>query len=438
MRNRPQLVAVAVGALLLAASCSNSSGTTGATGDGAAKGPATTASAADLAKNLPSDQPGVTDTEIRVASLGSVSNSFGVDLSQAPKGAQAYFDMVNANGGIYGRKLVLAKQYDDQGLKNKETVTGLVSDNTSFAVVAVSSPLFTGAPELADAGIPTFGWVNSTDWAGPPNFFGNRASANCITCGTPQVPYAARDAGAKKIGIIAYGFDQSKVCADGVKNAFNEFPVAEVAFVDDTVPLGATDYTVQVQKMKDQNIDVVVTCTDTNSVINLSREMKKQQATTKLFLQAGYESDLLANFSDVLEGSYVFTSVSPVETEPAPPGLADYKKWIANVPGAKVGEQSIIGWVNAELLYQGLVAAGPEFTQLSVVDALNQITDWRAGGVVPPVNWTVAHDQFPDPLCQATVRVQGGKFVPVFGDPGKPFTCLSFNGDLPAKAPTVG
>jgi ABC-type branched-subunit amino acid transport system substrate-binding protein len=435
MRHR-HLAALALGSLLVAASCSNSSGGSTSAGGGAGNQTATTASAEDLKKNVPSDQPGVTDTEIRVAALGSFTNAFGVDLTQSPGGAQAFFDMVNANGGIYGRKLVLTKQYDDQGLKNKDTVTRLVSDNLAFAVLPVSSPLFTGAQELADTGLPTFGWVNGQDWEGPANFFGQRQTAICIECGLPQHAYAARDAGAKKIGAIAYGFEQSKVCADGVKNTFNTFPVAQVTYVDDTVPLGNTDYTVQVQRMKDEGIDFAVSCLDANGAISLSREMKKQQVRTNLFVQ-NYESDVLTNFSDVLEGAYVFTTVAPTETEPPPPGLVDYKKWIAGIPGAKVGEQSIVGWVNAELFYEGLVAAGPEFTQQSVVDAINQFTDWDANGVVPPVNWTTGHVQAPDPLCEATVRVQGGKFVPVFGDPGKPFTCLGLQGELPAKAPTV-
>jgi branched-chain amino acid transport system substrate-binding protein len=427
--------AVLVVSAVIVAGCSNSAGGSGTAPGGSSGGPGTTASAADLARNIPSTQPGVTDTEIRVASLGAVTNAVGADFAQSPKGTQAFFDMVNANGGIYGRKLVISEQLDDQMLKNKQTVTDLVARNSVFAVLPVTAVLFTGAPELAESGIPTFGWLNSEDWAGPPSFFAERGSALCIACGTPQVPYAAREAGAERVGILSYGVEQAKTCADGQRSSFERFPVAEVAFVDDAIPLGSTDYSVQVQKMKDDDIDMVVACMDNNSVSTLAREMKKQQVKTILYVQNGYEADLINNFGDAFEGSYIYTAVAPVESDPAPPGLAEYEKWIGGVEGAKVGEQSIIGWVHAQLLYDGLVAAGPEFTQQSVVAAINQFTSWNANGVVSPIDWTKAHDQPASPVCVSTVRVEGGRFVPVFGEPGKPFTCLSQDQPLPDKAP---
>ena len=39
----------------------------------------------------------------------------------------------------------------------------------------------------------------------------------------------------------------------------------------------------------------------------------------------------------------------------------------------------------------GLKAAGPNFTRQKVVDATNKITNYTAGGIVAPINWTTAH-----------------------------------------------
>ena len=69
-----------------------------------------------------------------------VTASGGADMSNAPKGAKAYFDCVNANGGINGRPI----QYtwvDDQTRPDKaaENAKKLVEDDKAVALVGRAS-----------------------------------------------------------------------------------------------------------------------------------------------------------------------------------------------------------------------------------------------------------------------------------------------------------
>ncbi len=50
-------------------------------------------------------------------------------------GIQAYFDFRNSTGGVWGRKLVLAKKVDDELSKNQEKALEVVSANDTFAHV---------------------------------------------------------------------------------------------------------------------------------------------------------------------------------------------------------------------------------------------------------------------------------------------------------------
>ena len=115
---------------------------------------------------------------------------------------------------------------------------------------------------------------------------------------------------------------------------------------------------------------------------------------------------------------------TPFEATQPPPGLQDYFTWIDKVPGAERGELSLTGWLNADLLYRGLVAAGPEFTRDKVVAAINQMKDWDADGITVGTNWTTAHTTEGSPSCFAAVRIEHSTFVPQTGEPGKPFLCL--------------
>ena len=86
-------------------------------------------------------------------------------------------------------------------------------------------------------------------------------------------------------------------------------------------------------------------------------------------------------------------------------------------------EITAAGWLNADLLYKGLVAAGPEFTQQSVIDAINQM-QWDADGMIPGVDWTIGHESDPPETCVNLVKIEDGEFVPQLQQPGKPYLCF--------------
>ena len=98
--------------------------------------------------------------------------------------------------------------------------------------------------------------------------------------------------------------------------------------------------------------------------------------------------------------------------------------------GAKQTELAVYGWVAADQFVQGLKAAGPDFTRQKVIDALNTMKAYDASGLIPPIDWTVQHDNQVDTACQALTKIENGRFVPVFGSAGKPFICFR---NLPAK-----
>jgi ABC-type branched-subunit amino acid transport system substrate-binding protein len=233
-----------------------------------------------------------------------------------------------------------------------------------------------------------------------------------------------KQTGAKKLGLLAYGVPQSAECADGVKASFEKWPSAEIAFSDTGLPFGTTDLSVQVSKMKEAGVDFVTTCMDTNGAITLGRELKRQGVNAPQYLPNGYDAELISKFGDVIDGSYVGIGFVPFESSTPPPGLTDYFQWIDKVPGAKRNELSLAGWMNADLLYQGLKAAGPEFTQASVVQAINGMRNWTADGIGPGIDWTTAHDSDSEETCLAIVKIQGGKFVPQFTEPNKGLLCL--------------
>jgi ABC-type branched-subunit amino acid transport system substrate-binding protein len=391
------------------------------------------------------DQPGVTDKEIKVGGVATVSGDpTGNTLGDSFDGVEAYFDYVNSTeGGVFGRKLVLDSKRDDALANNRAEVQGLLSQDEVFAAMPMAADLFSGADLLEKAGTPTFGvniqaeWGSEDNKPGPANFFGQYGSFHCFTCGLPTpMVWLAKKLGLERVGIVAYQVPQSAACATGLENSFKKYPVAKVVFLDKSLQFGNPDYSAQVAKMKDEGVDYVITCIDGNGTVNLAREMKKQGLDAVQILPNAYDHELISKNADLLDGDYSFTPFAPFETKPKPPGLKLYDKWIKKAGGAR-NEHSLDGWLNADLFVTGLKAAGPDFTQQKVVDAINKITDYRAQGLLPGVDWTVAHQQ--DPACYSMMKIVKGSFKPMFGKPGKPFICLpSTLKKIPAKPQIAG
>src|SRR5947209_1981957 len=65
--------------------------------------------------------PGVTDTTVTIGSTDPLTGPAAPGYSEIPAAAQAYFNYVNANGGINGRKITL--KYLDDAYNPTQTVT---------------------------------------------------------------------------------------------------------------------------------------------------------------------------------------------------------------------------------------------------------------------------------------------------------------------------
>jgi hypothetical protein len=291
--------------------------------------------------------------------------------------------------------------------------------------------------------VPTFGWNINTEWEGPENLFGEKGSYLCFDCGSPFLPFLAHQAGLSKAGIIAYTAAQSAACAEGQKKSYERFGAAagvELAFEDSSLGFGFTPGTLDgdIQAMRDRGVQFLGTCIDGAGSGRLGESIQRADLDIVQYLPNGYDPDIVEQFGDVLEGSYVNSFTFPFEAEDPPEGMQQYKQAMEDTE-TDVNELSLAGWISADLFVTGLRAvadSGDDLSRQSLVDAVNAMDDYDAGGILPGTDWTIAHDQLEDEPCLAFLKIEGGEFVPTIGQPGKPFVCLnSENPDF--DAPTI-
>ena len=153
-----------------------------------------------------------------------MTNPLNAPYGDIFKGVKAYFDMVNSKGGIYGRKLELVSERDDQMTQNQQRGPGLLTQDNVFAAVGLATIFdFSGADELAKNGIPTLRLEHQRRLE-QARTCSATSGALCLGCSGVDLPWMAKQLDKKKIGVLAYNVDDSKKCAEGRQEVVRGLP----------------------------------------------------------------------------------------------------------------------------------------------------------------------------------------------------------------------
>ena len=386
---------------------------------------------------------GVFPHKIVLGGLASLTGPLPADFAPAFAGVRAYLDMVNAEGGVNGRRLDFAYPLDDQSSPTVDAsqARALVDQYHVFAVVGVATPSFSGASFLASHDVPTFGYdVNpNSQWLAGPSLFGSTGSYTDFTAPQLQAVYLAEKHHVKSAAVLAYDISESQQGCEGVVNGFHRYWIP-IAVEDMSIPAPATNLYSDVARMRAAGVGMVVSCLDVGGNVLLSDTMHQEgmSGVTQLWFD-GYDQRDLEQFPVAMDGVYFLLQQVPFEVAKLDPGVYPGMDEFVSMlqryePGSLPSVAALAGWTSAALFVKGLRLIGHDVTRTRLVAALNRITDFTADGVMPPVDWRTGHDRVNGPTnCSAFVQVQGDRFVPVYGTPPSVLSC--FPVPPPAKGP---
>ena len=453
------VIAIMLGVVLVAAACGNDDDSSGRAGDGVV-GEETSEETSEPAPEPDDDSeetsepapepddsdvfipiegvPGVSDEEIGVAVIATKANNpLGTCILDCYKtGIQAYFDMVNSEGGLYGRQLVIHETLDDELFNNQAASLEVIAEEDSLAVFTAT--LFaSGWADLDEAGVPSYHWgLHPSTANGLQSNFSIQAPS-CANCTNRFMPFLVQQAGATRVASLGYGISEnSKVCAstyaDSIEAYFDEVG-AEVVYLNDEMAFGLPNGVgPEVTAMVEAGVDFIASCLDLNAMKTIAQELERQGVRDQITMHHpnSYDHDFVAEAGSLFDGDFVVVGFAPFESRGVP-AVAEFLEWV-DAQGGQVAEQTMFGWINADLFVQGLKAAGPEFNRESLIEATNtMLTDYSADGLVNPIDWSRQHDS-PTPEdrisnghrheCSGIVRMQGGAFELVGGS-NSPFLC---------------
>lgn len=313
-------------------------------------------------------EPGVTKDEIKLGGVFALSGPARLVMEPYEQGIRIVFNKVNADGGIYGRKIKWI--LEDDGYQPARTVAGvkkLVERDEVFALFGNLGTPTTKAvmPYVAQTKIPYFVAVASPE---PINRYTFGLMANYDQVMYRVTKYMVQKSGVKKPGYLYQNDDLGAIGRVGVERALKELNVPLVADVG--YERGTTDYNTQVLKLRDAGVDGVISMGIGPATANAVKQAvgigyKPVWGTFSIGGAAVMQTLLGPLVEGMVFGSEIDTQFADT------PGTREAKALLAkDYPGVPADWGTMIGYAHAKLMVEALKLAGPNPTREGLIKAI--------------------------------------------------------------------
>ncbi|HVV38188.1 MAG TPA: ABC transporter substrate-binding protein [Acidimicrobiales bacterium] len=394
----------------------------GSTGSGPASSGTGSNGVSAVSKKLPcaapSTAPGVTDTEIRIGSISSLTGpSPGIGTSAAGA-ARAYVAYRNATGGICGRKLVL-KEADD-GTDNGQYRSIITEMSNSVFGVAGGFALgdVGGVDVIRQTRIPV---VN-----GP----GQQASADLPTVFDMNPKYENENAvigkykflhdhGATKASVTYLAVDQSRFEAQLQERLMKAAGIQIVQVQE--LPLSTLSYDAPARAVANSGADYLFFIGTVDSNQSMARSMQdtgyKGLKWPEYFVYT-YGTNFIQATGSASEGAITWLRSLPIEEANSNKELAAFVQWMNRAsPSFDKDAFAEDSWAGAKAFLDNLEALKGPITREAFVAQMNSVDTFDAGGMFGPIRLGKELTNG----CFVGMQVKNGKWQRLVPDSG--FIC---------------
>jgi branched-chain amino acid transport system substrate-binding protein len=287
----------------------------------------------ESAAEVEGDTTGVTDSTITIGTHKPLTGVAAPGYSEIPTGAQAYFDYVNANGGVCDRDIEYVVRDDAYNpTQTTQVVNQLVLQDEIFAMMGgLGTPTHSAVIDfLNEEQVPDlFVASGALAWDEPdtyPYTFGWQPDYTVE--GKIMGQYIAENFPDAQVGLFGQGDDFGRDGFAGARQYLEDQIVAE-----ETYTPGNTDVGPQISALQQAGADLVIgftvpAYTALSQLTSLRLNYQPQWAYSNVGSDATLVGSLLANFSQgavsegqgagLLEGAITNTYIPTVETADNP------------------------------------------------------------------------------------------------------------------------
>ncbi|GIE99040.1 ABC transporter substrate-binding protein [Paractinoplanes rishiriensis] len=330
--------------------------------------------------------PGVTDTEIVVGTHMPLTGPAAAGYSKIAPASKAYFDFVNANGGVHGRKITYKIMDDGYNPSNtQQVVRELVLQDKVFAILnGLGTPTHTGVLDFLKTNrVPDlFVASGSRSWNQPDKYPGTFGFNPDYTVeGKILATHVKETHAGKKVCFLGQDDDFGRDSLAGIEKILG--PVAaKQSYVTSNPNVGP-----QMGALKAAGCQVVMLATVPGfTALSIGTAAKIGFKPQFVVSNVGSDPTTLAKTlgaaAPLLEG-VVAANYLPLATDDANPWIQLYKKVNAQYNGnAEFDNNIIYGMSVAYLFVQTLQAAGQDLTREKLIETVEK-GGFTGPGLVP-------------------------------------------------------
>ncbi|BEL11410.1 ABC transporter substrate-binding protein [Actinoplanes sichuanensis] len=360
--------------------------------------------------------PGVTDTEIVVGTHMPLTGPAAGGYSKIAPATKAYFDYVNANGGVHGRKITYKIKDDGYNPANTQTVVReLVLQDKVFAILnGLGTPTHTGVLDFLKTNrVPDlFVASGSRSWNQADKYPGTFGFNPDYTVeGKILGTYIKENLAGKKTCFLGQDDDFGRDSLEGVQKILGPVAAKE-SYVTSNPNVGP-----QMGALKAAGCEVVVLAT-VPGFTALSIGTAAKIAFKPQFVVSNVGADpttvgkTLGAAAPLMEG-LVAANYLPLNTDEANPWIQLFKKVNAEHNGnAEFDNNIVYGMSVGYLFVQALQSAGKDLTREKITEAV-QKNGFQGPGLVPLRFSAQDHSGY---AGEQLTKVENGKAV-YFGTP---------------------
>lgn len=227
--------------------------------------------------------PAQDSTPIRVGIVTSATSPVGGSAFTGPRdGAKAYFERLNARGGVDGRRIEV-RECDDggSGVGNNTCVHRLIDEDKVVALVATTALDYAGASRVSHARVPDIGGqpigAAYDTWPHLYGIYGSLAPRNGTTGwggkqygGTEVYRYFKREHGARTAAVVSYNQAASAAYARLVEQGLK---AEGYKVVTEQVDFALPNFRAVAADLKEQGADLVFDAVDSHGNAQLCEAM---------------------------------------------------------------------------------------------------------------------------------------------------------------------
>ena len=327
-------------------------------------------------------EPGVTNDAITLGQTTALSGPLG-DLGQEVlKGSKAYFDALNARGGINGRKIVLISKddaYDPK--KTVENVEAFIAGGETFALFGTFGTPNNEAliPVALKAGMPVLMPYTGAPSIRKPELVGVFNLRASYADEAEKLIQHLTTIGFKKIGIAYQNNSFGKEVLTAATAALEQRQLKPVAAV--SVENNASDAAAAATKLLAAQPDALVLGLAGKPTIEVIKNVNQSRKGLQM-----YALSVLATAGNLKalgnDGSGVAISqVVPFPSNTVMPLVRDYQQAMKAAGVNEFSHLSLEGYLNARVVAEGIRRAGRNLSRESLITSLQSINRMDMGGM---------------------------------------------------------